>query len=151
MTVFDLLKQLELEHFCSLTYVAARDFESPDDFMASLQSEVTEEELQRINEADLKEGRQPLSFLKRKEMGDITQGVIVEEKKYINQDVPQVTVSFQLSAHDWNLLKATPQWAWVQKLVLESQRGGDVDVICINDRSLHCDGTWFYSSDIRNN
>lgn len=53
----------------------------------------------------------------------MVQGVIVDEKKYINQDVPQVTVSFQLSSPDWNLLKATPQWAWVQQLILESQKG----------------------------
>ena len=30
MTVFDLLKQLELEHFCSLIYVATSDFETPE-------------------------------------------------------------------------------------------------------------------------
>ncbi len=62
MTVFDLLKQLELEHFCSLIYVATRDFETPEKFKDALQSEITEKELQRINEAALKEGRQPLSF-----------------------------------------------------------------------------------------
>lgn len=123
MTVFDLLKQLELEHFCRLISAAKRDFESPDSFMDALQSEVTEEELQRINEAALKEGRQPLSFLKRKEGEEVVQGVTVEEKKYINQESPQVTVSFQLSVPDWNLLKATPQWAWIRKLVLESQKG----------------------------
>ena len=37
----------------------------------------------------------------------MVQGVIVSEKKYINQEVPQVTVSFQLSVPDWNLLRAT--------------------------------------------
>ena len=50
-------------------------------------------------------------------------GVTVEKKKYVNQDVPQVTVSFQLSALDWNLLKATPQWAWIECRILENQRG----------------------------
>ena len=41
MTVFDLLKQLELEHFCSLIYVATRDFETPEKFKDALQSEIT--------------------------------------------------------------------------------------------------------------
>ena len=52
----------------------------------------------------------------------MTEGIYVEEQKYINQEISLVRVFFQLSAPDWNLLKMTPQWAQVEQLILENQK-----------------------------
>lgn len=67
ITVFDVIKKLELEVFCDLMYGTARSFDTQEEFQAALQQEITGAELQRINEAALRGGYQSLSFsLKQK-------------------------------------------------------------------------------------
>lgn len=62
MTVFDVVKQLELDNFCDLIYGAVNDIGTQDGLKEALQTEITEAELQRINTAALREGHHPLSF-----------------------------------------------------------------------------------------
>lgn len=62
MTVFDAVKQLELDVFCDVMYGIAKDFDTQDDLKEALQTEISEKALQQINEAALREGYQPLSL-----------------------------------------------------------------------------------------
>lgn len=62
MRMFDVVKQLELDVFCDVMFGAVKDFNTQDELKAALQEEISEEVLQRINEAALREGYQPLSF-----------------------------------------------------------------------------------------
>ena len=62
MTVFDAVKQLELDVFCDVMYGAAKDAKTQDELREKMQAEIPEIALQRINEAALREGYQPLSF-----------------------------------------------------------------------------------------
>lgn len=56
------------------------------------------------------------------------QGVLVNERKYLNEEDAQVTVSFQLTAHDWYLLQKKPEWVQVEKWILEAQKGRMQDI-----------------------
>lgn len=56
------------------------------------------------------------------------QGVLVNERKYLNEEDAQVTVSFQLTAHDWYLLQKKPEWVQVEKWILEAQKGSMQDI-----------------------
>lgn len=56
------------------------------------------------------------------------QGVLVNERKYLNEEDAQVTVSFQLTAHDWYLLQKKPEWVLVEKWILETQKGSMQDI-----------------------
>ncbi len=52
--------------------------------------------------------------------------MLVKERQYINQGFSQVTISFQLSSHDWNLLKSSDEWMKAEQLIQEIQnKGGD--------------------------
>lgn len=62
MLIFDAIKQVELDVFCDVMYGLAKDFTTQDELKAALQTEISEEALQQINEAALWEGYQPLSF-----------------------------------------------------------------------------------------
>ena len=61
-TVFDAVKQLELDNFCDLMYGVARSFDTQEKFKAALRNEIGEKELQQINDVALREGHHPLSF-----------------------------------------------------------------------------------------
>lgn len=60
MTVFDAVKQLELNVFCDLIYGTARSFDTQEEFKAALNMEITEKGLQSINAVALRDGYQPL-------------------------------------------------------------------------------------------
>lgn len=63
MNCMDLIVQLDLESFSDILFdVIKNDVDSPEELQELLSGEVTKEELQRINAAALREGRQPLSF-----------------------------------------------------------------------------------------
>ena len=62
VTRFDLLKQCDIELASKLIYALGRKFEKSDDLKLHLLEFVTEQELQRINDAAHMEGYQPLSF-----------------------------------------------------------------------------------------
>lgn len=62
MTIFDVVRQLELDVFCDVMHEIAKDFNTQAELKEALQTEISEKELQRINEASLREGYQPLSF-----------------------------------------------------------------------------------------
>ncbi|MEY8322555.1 hypothetical protein AALB47_01400 [Lachnospiraceae bacterium 54-11] len=62
ITVFDAVKQLELDNFCDLMFGAVKDIGSQAELKEALQAEITEKALQQINEAALREGHHPLSF-----------------------------------------------------------------------------------------
>lgn len=62
ITVFDAVKQLELDNFCDLMFGAVKDIGSQEGLKEALQAEITEKALQQINEAALREGHHPLSF-----------------------------------------------------------------------------------------
>ena len=49
------------------------------------------------------------------------QGVLVNERKYLNEEDAQVTVFFQLTAHDWCLLQKMPEWIQVEKWIERAQ------------------------------
>ena len=55
ITVFDLVKHLELDNFCDLIFGAVNDIGTQEGLKAALQTEITKEELQRINAAALRE------------------------------------------------------------------------------------------------
>lgn len=59
---FNILKQLELSLAARIIWELGKKTETPEEVEKILASEVPKEELQRINEAALLEGRQPLSF-----------------------------------------------------------------------------------------
>ena len=48
ITVFDLVKHLELDNFCDLIFGAVNDIGTQEGLKAALQTEITKEELQRI-------------------------------------------------------------------------------------------------------
>lgn len=62
ITVFDAVKQLELDNFCDLMFGAVKDIGSQEGLKAALQTEISEKALQQINEAALREGYQPLLY-----------------------------------------------------------------------------------------
>ncbi len=62
ITIFDAVKQLELDNFCDLMFGAVKDIGSQEGLKEALQAEITEKALQQINEAALREGHHPLSF-----------------------------------------------------------------------------------------
>ena len=62
MTIFDAVKQLELDVFCDVMFGTVKDSKTQDELKAALQTEITEKALQQINEAALREGHHPLSF-----------------------------------------------------------------------------------------
>lgn len=62
ITVFDAIKQLELDVFCDVMYGLAKDFTTQGELKAALQEEIPEKVLHRINEAALREGYQLLSL-----------------------------------------------------------------------------------------
>lgn len=43
--------------------------------------------------------------------------IIVYERRFINQEVPLVTVSFQLPSPDWLLIGESAEWHQVEKLL----------------------------------
>ena len=49
------------------------------------------------------------------------QGVLVNERKYLNEEDAQVTVSFQLTVRDWCLLQKMPEWIQVEKWIERAQ------------------------------
>lgn len=51
------------------------------------------------------------------------QGVLVNERKYLNEEDAQVTVSFQLTGPDWSLLQKMPEWVQVEKWIEGAQKG----------------------------
>lgn len=60
MTAFDAIKQVDLNVFCEVMFGIAKDAATQDELKEALQTELTEEALQQINEAALREGYQPL-------------------------------------------------------------------------------------------
>ncbi len=48
-------------------------------------------------------------------------GVLVDERKYLNEEDVQVTISFQLTTHDWCLLQKMPEWVQVEKWIERAQ------------------------------
>ncbi len=62
MTVFDVVKQLELDVFCEVIFGMVETDGTQARFKETLQTEYTEEALQQLNEAALREGHHPLSF-----------------------------------------------------------------------------------------
>ena len=52
----------------------------------------------------------------------------VSKMQYLNEEDAQVTVSFQLTAHDWYLLQKKPEWVLVEKWILETQKGSMQDI-----------------------
>lgn len=63
MTCMDLIVQLDVKNFSEIMFDFIKNcVESQEELQERLSEEVTKEELQRINAAALREGRQPLSF-----------------------------------------------------------------------------------------
>lgn len=62
MTIFDAVKQLELDVFCDVMFGVVKDSNTQAELKEALQTEISEKALQQINEAALREGYQPLSF-----------------------------------------------------------------------------------------
>ncbi len=97
MTVFDVVKQLELNVFCDLMYGTARIFDTREEFKEALCSGVTEKELQKINAAALCDGYQPIPSFKvtspfiqgtldcdcKKELNDLAKRVEFLEKRVV--------------------------------------------------------------------
>ena len=48
-------------------------------------------------------------------------GIIVTERKYINQVDAQVTISFQLASRDWSKLEKSTEWHQMEEMILEIQ------------------------------
>lgn len=48
-------------------------------------------------------------------------GIIVEERQYINQADAQAIISFQLPYHDWLKLENSNEWYLVKEMILEIQ------------------------------
>lgn len=61
MTRFDLLKKTDSSLAASLILMLAKEFDDENKLKVHLEGEITEEELQQINDAARREGRQPLS------------------------------------------------------------------------------------------
>lgn len=62
MTRFELLKQLEVSFASKIIFEIVRNCEDQEELCNYLNEKISEKELQRINEAALEEGRQPLFF-----------------------------------------------------------------------------------------
>lgn len=62
MKRFELLKKTEVYLAARIIFELGKKAKCPGDIEAVLISEISKEELQQINEAALREGRQPLSF-----------------------------------------------------------------------------------------
>lgn len=60
--LLDIFKQLDAKMTARIIKQLAQDFETSEALEAHLEKEVSEKELQEINHAALREGRQPLSF-----------------------------------------------------------------------------------------
>ena len=56
VTVFDVIKQLELDVFCDVMYGVVKDFKTQDELKGRLQEEISEKALRQINDAALMEG-----------------------------------------------------------------------------------------------
>lgn len=65
MIRFDLLKQTDTALAASLILMLAKQFDEEDKLQKHLETEITEAELQQINAAAQKEGRQPLSLSRK--------------------------------------------------------------------------------------
>lgn len=65
MTRLDLLKQTDSTLAASLILMLAKQFASEEELQEHLETEITEEELQQINDAAQREGRQPISFSRK--------------------------------------------------------------------------------------
>lgn len=65
MTRLDLLKQTDSALAASLILMLAKQFTSEEELQEHLETEITEEELQQINDAAQREGCQPLSFFRK--------------------------------------------------------------------------------------
>ena len=48
-------------------------------------------------------------------------GIIVTERKYIDQADAQATISFQLPYRDWLKLESSTEWHLVEEMILEIQ------------------------------
>lgn len=62
MKRFDLLMQTDTLLASRLIIDMGRMFDNPEELQSHLEGDISEKELQQINAAALKEGRQPLSF-----------------------------------------------------------------------------------------
>lgn len=62
MKLMDVFKQLDAGIMAKIILLLAEEFKSPRELEEHLGKDVSEKELQKINRAALKEGRQPLSF-----------------------------------------------------------------------------------------
>lgn len=56
MLMFDVIKQLELDVFCDVMYGVVNNIDTKEELKEDLQTEITEEELQQINDAAMFEG-----------------------------------------------------------------------------------------------
>lgn len=63
--LWDVLKQLEGDSVANILFGIVCESDTPEKMRDILNVEVTEEELQQINDAARWEGRQPLSFVGR--------------------------------------------------------------------------------------
>lgn len=62
MTRFELLKQLKVSFASELIFEIVSNCKTQEELCNYLNEKISEKELQRINEAALEEGRQPLFF-----------------------------------------------------------------------------------------
>lgn len=62
MTRFELLKQLEIHFASKIIFEIVPNCKTQEELCNYLNEKISEKELQRINEAALEEGRQPLFF-----------------------------------------------------------------------------------------
>lgn len=62
LTRFELLKQLEVSFASKIIFEIVRNCEDQEELCNYLNEKISGKELQRINEAALEEGRQPLFF-----------------------------------------------------------------------------------------
>lgn len=86
MTIFDVVKQLELDSFCDLMYGAVNAFGTQEGLKEAMQAEITEAELQRINAAALLEGQPSISFLAAHKSECPLSGIEGKERKEIEGD-----------------------------------------------------------------
>ena len=63
MKLMDVIKQLDAGTMAKIILLLAEEFESPRELEEHLGKDVSEKELQEINQAALQEGRQPLFFI----------------------------------------------------------------------------------------
>lgn len=65
MNRYELLKKIEVHLAARIIFELGKKAKCPGDIEEVLISEISKEELQQLNEAALREGRQPLSFERR--------------------------------------------------------------------------------------